>query len=357
MKKVWTWLALLSLNAAPAHAFVVISNAGNPAKWENNTVHYELFNLPKSFAEAIRESFRVWKEVEGVEIYFVENDESGEPGSRDGKNSISWVNEGWSSLSFNPPSNALAVTLSSFDSSSGNIIDADIYFNGQNFDWAVIEGDEDLDKVDVQNIATHEIGHMIGLDHSSVTYFESDPELYEATMFYASGAGETSRRVPQTDDERGIRSLYAASIPQAAEIQSVEEIEKFGNTRVYKVSGQNFSEQTSFLLTARNSAIYDVVARYKTIISTTEAEVELNISGFYVSEAELLAFNHPSEISSYPINIDSGQANANSATSGGGGGGCSLSADSQPAVDVFWIGLLACVALGMLRKRSRMRSS
>lgn len=348
----------LSIFVMPVQAFVIITNAGKPAKWENNEVTYELINVPNLFVDAIQESFRAWENVDGVQLRFIRNDAKGrtKPSSRDGKNSISFVSKDWTSLPFSPPSNALAVTLSSFDSSTGAIVDADIYFNADNFDWAVIQDEEDYNKVDVQNIATHEIGHMIGLDHSSIALFESDPELYEATMFYASGRGEISRRTPQVDDERGVRSLYGTSFQEAAVIESVEEIYRYGNIRVYRVRGKNFSEMTSFVLTANSYSVYDVPARYRTILSSTEAEVELNLSGFYVGKADLLAFNDPSQISAYALNIKTGQAIANSTIESNSGGGCSLSSTSNADPDMPWILALGFILLMAIRVRMGMRS-
>lgn len=350
MMKHILWIGAFLIFAEPSFGFVVISNAGKPAKWADNRVTYQFYNMPSSFKSAIRRSFESWEEVKGVDLRFIEEGSSGGPDLRDGKNSVVWVKKDWRKLSFSPPSNALAVTLSSFDARSGEIIDADIYFNDDNFNWAVIEDDSDSHNVDVQNIATHEIGHMIGLDHSSVSFFETDEELYEATMFYASGAGEISRRIPHVDDERGVRSLYPIDVTNAPLIESVEEIERFGSSRIYRVKGENFSELTSFVLTANTTSIYDSVSRYRTIISSSEAEVQVDTFGFYVDEGELIAFNHPGQNSAFYVNVDNGSTSANSFSRGGSAGGCSVSVSSKTSVDMIWIAFAFLTALSFARR-------
>nr|GMC67266.1 metalloendoproteinase 3-MMP-like [Ipomoea batatas] len=52
--------------------------------------------------------------------------------------------------------------------------------------------------VDIQSVATHEIGHLLGLGHSGVP---------TAVMFPAIGYGET-KRLLDNDDIQGIRALY-----------------------------------------------------------------------------------------------------------------------------------------------------
>jgi hypothetical protein len=55
---------------------------------------------------------------------------------------------------------------------------------------------------DLQSVATHEIGHALGLDHSGVAH---------AVMFPFGDTGESQQRTPSTDDLIAISFLYPSS--------------------------------------------------------------------------------------------------------------------------------------------------
>ncbi|TVQ78490.1 MAG: hypothetical protein EA369_06585 [Bradymonadales bacterium] len=340
-------------------AFTIISNAGQPANWPGGVVHYDFYKIPAGFMQPIHKSFDVWTEVPGVSLSVNFQGVSQQaPRTRDGRNTVSWVESGWASLGFNPPANALAVTLSSFNASTGQILDSDIYFNAQNFSWG--DGEQNPHVVDVWNIGSHEVGHLLGLDHSSVSFFESDPKLEEATMFFASSYGETFRRIPAEDDELGIRNLYPDlsdneyALP-AARIDSVELISSSGNILNLRVFGANFTEQTSFVLTAKSSGTFDVVSRYRSIISPNEAEVQLNKGSFSSNFPFLLAFNDSASIDSFSLFSDSSQADIvellqGAGGSGGSGGGCQLRLSSTQTAG-SWAVLLGFLFLVFLARR------
>ena len=75
------------------------------------------------------------------------------------------------------------------------LVDADISFNGVDYEWSVLE-DEIL--VDYQSIAVHEIGHFLGLGHSDVP---------GAIMRIDYEEGSLVRELGQ-DDIEGISALY-----------------------------------------------------------------------------------------------------------------------------------------------------
>lgn len=333
-------------------AFTIISNAGKPARWANGEVSFVLYGVPTEFHSAIDSSFGVWESVSNTNLNITNlGTTTSASSSQDGNNTISWIDSNWRNLSFRPPSNALAVTLSSFSSSTGLVVDADIFFNAEYFDWKVVDpsNSDDGAFVDVQNISTHEVGHLLGLDHSSQDYFETDDDLYEATMYYASGTGETSRRTPKSDDINGIRSIYPSEAQAAARINSVELVEQTGSYYVYRVEGENFGVQTSFVISTGDTSELDRVSRYKTILDENTAEVEFYLSGFDQSDAYFIAMNDTSSVSSVQVNLfiegenTASSSNGLSAASGGGGGGCSAQADSGSSQETWFL-----LALGLL---------
>lgn len=90
----------------------------------------------------------------------------------------------------------LAKTTVTFDGTSGEILDADIEINSAYNNLSV--GDRKVE-YDLQSIVTHEIGHMIGLAHSSD---------FGATMFAAYDPGTTELRTLAPDDLKAVCAAY-----------------------------------------------------------------------------------------------------------------------------------------------------
>jgi len=57
-------------------------------------------------------------------------------------------------------------------------------------------------KMDLENIATHEFGHAVGLGHTS------EPQCSAQTMFPTAPLGETDKRTLEAGDKNGIKKLY-----------------------------------------------------------------------------------------------------------------------------------------------------
>jgi len=57
-------------------------------------------------------------------------------------------------------------------------------------------------KMDLENIATHEFGHAVGLGHTS------EPQCFAQTMFPTAPLGETDKRTLEAGDKNGIKKLY-----------------------------------------------------------------------------------------------------------------------------------------------------
>jgi hypothetical protein len=105
-------------------------------------------------------------------------------------------------------SRLIAVTTTTFSRCSGRIVDADIEFNAAAFDFTTGSGAPcvgapggDCVSTDVRNTLVHEIGHVIGLDHSRVQ---------DATMFESAPPGELQKRSLARDDIEGLCAIYPA---------------------------------------------------------------------------------------------------------------------------------------------------
>lgn len=147
---------------------------------------------------AIQASFDTWEDVECSYLAFADQGAvEGVPVGydRDGENQnlVTWVERDW----LHAPS-AIAVTVLTFACADGQIFDADILMNGGNFDFTV-RPDTAVDAHDIQNTVTHEVGHLIGFDHTTDQ---------TSTMYADATAGESIKRDLSADDVEGICVVY-----------------------------------------------------------------------------------------------------------------------------------------------------
>jgi len=85
-------------------------------------------------------------------------------------------------------------------------VDTDIIFNAL-LKWGIDPDDEGPIKIkayDVQNVATHEVGHVVGLDDLAEDIYR------ELTMYAYTAKGETIKISLQTGDISGCQALYGA---------------------------------------------------------------------------------------------------------------------------------------------------
>ncbi len=101
----------------------------------------------------------------------------------------------WGDDEFHDP-NAAAITVVTFGSRTGAILDADTEFNARARYPFSLEGGTGT--TDLRTVATHEFGHTQGLAHS--------PDR-NAVMWFTAGQGER-RRTPNADDVAGICAIY-----------------------------------------------------------------------------------------------------------------------------------------------------
>jgi len=148
------------------------------------------------------------------------------------ENVVSWIEDDWQSLKAGDgpaATGASAITIVFFNDQPtsadyGRIYDADIYLNGQHFTFST-GGERGL--TDVENVLTHELGHVMGLDHTcddgqrrpvpldnsghpipSCSSRGLSEAVTEATMYPNASTGETKKRSPEVGDVHGICQTY-----------------------------------------------------------------------------------------------------------------------------------------------------
>jgi hypothetical protein len=79
------------------------------------------------------------------------------------------------------------------------LVEWDQVFDDVDFDWS---STGEAGKMDFENIATHELGHTVGLGHP-------DDSCVEETMYRFAGLGETKKRTLEAGDIAGVSGLYS----------------------------------------------------------------------------------------------------------------------------------------------------
>jgi hypothetical protein len=147
---------------------------------------------------ALRMAIDAWNDVAGTSALLVEDTSSASQARTDwDSNSVHLVyfDENDSSGYFPSGSSTVAITPVSFYS-NGRIADADVLFNGEGFAFTT---SAELGAFDVADVAAHELGHLLGLDHTGSA---------GATMYpYVSPLVREHRSV-SGDDAAGLRAAY-----------------------------------------------------------------------------------------------------------------------------------------------------
>lgn len=95
----------------------------------------------------------------------------------------------------------LASTRSEYSVATKQMVRFSMTFNNR-FTWTTTG---EVGKFDVQAIATHELGHALGLNHPP------DTACSEETMWASAGSGETKKRSLEAGDKAGVATLYGSA--------------------------------------------------------------------------------------------------------------------------------------------------
>lgn len=168
-----------------------------PVAWQLDSAGSDDITDGSDLSE-VKRAVKAWENVACSRLTFTEP--SALTGKRqatdDGINKVFWIESNWEY-----GRNTLGVTTPKYYSTQ-EMFDADIEFNGQDYDWTAGQGNYcgGSGCVDVFSIALHEFGHFFGLDHSSGS---------NAVMF-ASYPGYPKQTLSQ-DDIDGICALYPSA--------------------------------------------------------------------------------------------------------------------------------------------------
>lgn len=138
---------------------------------------------------AIDDSFAAWAAIDDAYVSVEEQTSTLSPAVALDDENLVFFNADW------PEGNdALAITTTWTDA-KGAIVQYDIHINAT-VAWSTTG---EADAFDLQAAITHEVGHVLGLGHSTVE---------DATMYAKHEAADVHRRVLHADDEEAARYLY-----------------------------------------------------------------------------------------------------------------------------------------------------
>jgi uncharacterized protein (TIGR03437 family) len=223
MRKLLSFLlisVLFAFKTGKTESYVFSTTAGGvPIRWnltnptspsvKNGRVVYNLNpagsdDVPFSQVEAaIAASFQTWENLPDCSIAFTRGENRSESGGRnDGIFQIYWREDSTIDDGLDI-SGALAVTrMFTFvgGGRDGEIADVSMTFNGKSVTWGT---DGSASRVDIAEVATHEIGHSFGLDHAPIG---------ASTMFPRTGPGSIRNRSLSLDDQIAASVLYPSSL-------------------------------------------------------------------------------------------------------------------------------------------------
>jgi hypothetical protein len=188
-----------------------------PRGWTNLPIHFRVgVQLTADQQKGLLAAMRQWEEAVGRKLFVYEGVHNGVTGDSfndlyssldDGVNGH-YVDEHWSKTG--KPVEVLATTIWDYDpDDDAQITTADIRFNSNYYvigNAMTLQATADREVVDMQTLALHELGHLLGLAHMNA---RQDRFSIMAPTVYI-GEGLANRRLSKGDIER-IQKVYGCA--------------------------------------------------------------------------------------------------------------------------------------------------
>jgi hypothetical protein len=197
-------VAVLALTVIPARVAaysVKTTSAGATLHWRSAAVELSVHrSMIERFGEdgarvALASAIAAWGGADGGPMLLVGPTVDTPPGFERGRS----TNGIYAVSPWPYEKKLLAVTISSYDTRTGELLDTDVLVNA---DEALMVGLRD-DHYDLASVLTHELGHVLGLGEA-----EHEPT---STMYPRIAKFDGRARTPSPDDFEGIRAIYGAS--------------------------------------------------------------------------------------------------------------------------------------------------
>jgi hypothetical protein len=241
--------------SAPAGAYVrYLTDVGKPFFWAQSTVPITAY--PDGFTQtsmtqaqlegAVTAAAATWSAPGQACTYLTLmpafGTGEGPPAANDGHSTVLFHSTVWCHVQADGTcpggveydASALAVTTDTANTMTGQIYDSDVEVNSLIYPWAdVVQDPQLVADMDLQNALTHELGHLIGLDHTCWDPLTSttpsrpvdnlgnpvpdcsnpSPDVEATTMFPSADAGDIQKRDLAPDDQNGLCEIYNVDDP------------------------------------------------------------------------------------------------------------------------------------------------